>query len=236
MSFQIVKTADGSDTIYLSELDETYHSIFGAIQEAQHVFIDNGIALLQKKSLNVLEIGFGTGLNALLTAKFATKNQLVIDYFTIEKSPLEKELLMQLSYASHSNPDELLFRKIHDAEWEKKVNINDYFNIKKIKVDVLQTEIDIEPTIDIIFFDAFAPSKQSEMWDEKTFKTLYHLLNVDGLLVTYSSAGIVKKALRASGFVVKRLKGPPGKHHILLAIKGTLKIENRNTNPLLEKQ
>lgn len=216
---QIVKTADGSDTIYLPELDETYHSIFGAVQEAQHIFIINGIALVKKEEVTVLEIGFGTGLNALLTAKYAIENQMKIEYICIEKFPLERELILQLNYASHANHNELLFHKIHDAEWEKPIQINPYFTITKIHDDILRPEIKIRGGIDIIYFDAFAPSKQSEIWDEKVFKLLFETLNINGLLVTYSSAGLVKRALRSAGFVVKRLTGPPGKHHILLATK-----------------
>jgi len=216
---QIVKTADGSDTIYLSELDETYHSIFGAVQEANHIFIENGLKFVKKDEITVLEIGFGTGLNALLTAKHAIENEQKIGFISIEKFPLPLELIIQLSYANHSNPDEMLFRKIHDAEWGKFVQINTYFHLHKIKGDILSPEFEIPKGIDIIFFDAFAPSKQSEIWDEKVFKFLYEFLNTDGILVTYSSAGIVKRALRTAGFSVKRLIGPPGKHHILLATK-----------------
>jgi len=219
MSPQIVKTADGSDTIYLSELDETYHSIFGAVQEAKHVFIDNGLELIKKDKFTVLEIGFGTGLNALLTAIFAEKNQKIINYITIEKFPLENELIDQLNYASQSNPDVFLFKKIHLAQWEQNVIINDSFEILKLKTDLIQTELKIEVAVDIVFFDAFAPSKQSEMWDEKIFKILYETLADNGIFVTYSSAGMVKRALRTSGFNVKRVKGPPGKHHILIATK-----------------
>ncbi len=197
MNHQIVKTADGSDTIYLPELDETYHSIFGAVQEAKHVFIDNGLELIKKD-------------------EFIKRK---INYITIEKFPLEKDILEKLNYSSHSNPDEILFNKIHEAQWEQVVEISSLFNILKLNADLLQSELKINRDVDIIFFDAFAPSKQSEMWDEKIFKILYNLLNVNGILITYSSAGIVKKALRSAGFIVKRLQGPPGKHHILLAKK-----------------
>jgi len=218
-NLQIVKTADGSDTIYLSELDETYHSIFGAIQEANHIFINNGVALVKKENITVFEVGFGTGLNALLTAKYAIEKNLDIEYISIEKFPLQSELLLKLNYANHSNPEELLFRKIHDAEWDRPVQINSNFRVQKIHQDILNPEFQIEREVDIIYFDAFAPSKQSEIWDEKIFKLLYNSLNLDGMLITYSSAGIVKKALRSAGFKVRRLIGPPGKHHILLARK-----------------
>jgi tRNA U34 5-methylaminomethyl-2-thiouridine-forming methyltransferase MnmC len=219
MNLQIIKTADGSDTIYLSEMDETYHSIFGAVREAKHVFIENGLKLIKKDNISVLEIGFGTGLNALLTAKFAAEKGLNVEYTTIEKFPLDKDILIQLSYAGHSNRNEALYQKIHDAEWEMAVQINANFKIHKIKDDLLRSDIRIKEGVDIIFFDAFAPSKQSEIWDEKIFKLLYQSLNMGGMLVTYSAAGVVKRALRTSGFVVKRLTGPPGKHHILLATK-----------------
>jgi tRNA U34 5-methylaminomethyl-2-thiouridine-forming methyltransferase MnmC len=217
---QIVSTADGSDTIYLPELDETYHSIFGAVQEARHIFIDNGLELVKKQDFTVLEIGFGTGLNSLLTAEFAIKNYRKIEYITFEKFPLDKDLVFQLNYASLANPDEMLFHQIHNADWGIMVQIDEYFKIHKISQDILADDIKIPEGLDIIFFDAFAPSKQIEMWDEKVFILLYNSLNINGMLVTYSSAGTVKRALRTSGFKVKRLTGPPGKHHILLATKG----------------
>ena len=124
---QIVKTADGSDTIYLPELDETYHSIFGAVQEARHVFIENGIERLDRNNIRVLEVGFGTGLNSLLTAIYAVNNHRHVEYFAVEKFPLQNELLVKLSYASYLNSDDMLFRKIHHAEWGKLVKINSFF-------------------------------------------------------------------------------------------------------------
>jgi tRNA U34 5-methylaminomethyl-2-thiouridine-forming methyltransferase MnmC len=216
---QIVQTADGSDTIYLPELDETYHSIFGAVQESKHVFIENGIEKINKDKFRVLEIGFGTGLNALLTAIYAINNHKHIEYYTIEKSPLAIGLISKLSFANHLKSDDLLFKKIHKAAWNKLTKINSHFSICKIQMDIIVPQKELNKEIDIVFFDAFAPSKQIEIWDVKIFKNIFNSLNYNGMLVTYSSAGLVKDALRSAGFVVKRLAGPPGKHHMLMAVK-----------------
>ncbi|MFN8254828.1 MAG: tRNA (5-methylaminomethyl-2-thiouridine)(34)-methyltransferase MnmD [Bacteroidales bacterium] len=214
---QIVKTADGSDTIYLPEIDETYHSIFGAVQESKHVFIENGIENIDKDTIRVLEVGFGTGLNALLTAIYAVNNQKNIEFFTIENNPLDDSLVSHLSYAKHLNADEMLFKKIHQADWEKMVKVNSHFSICKLHIDILRPKSKLPENIDMVFFDAFAPSKQIEIWDKEVFGLLYNVLNPNGFLVTYSSAGVVKNALKSVGFTVKRLKGPPGKHHMVLA-------------------
>ena len=219
MEAQIIKTNDGSNTIYLPGLDETYHSKFGAIQEARHVFILNGIARLYKQEIKLFELGFGTGLNALLTAIYAKDKQLKITYITIEKYPLEKPFIEELNFHEYIDHSKELFYKIHHSAWDILTEITPYFSILKIKDDILTNKQPLPSSIDIIYFDAFAPSKQAELWSEEIFKEMHHILNQNGLLVTYSSAGVVKKALRSVGFMVKRLPGPPGKHHMLSAQK-----------------
>ncbi len=224
---KIIHTDDGSHTIYLPELNETYHSKFGAVNEAQHVFIENGLAKLEKLEIrastgsatNILEIGFGTGLNALLTLLYSIDKELTIKYLTIEKNPLLKETTATLNYPKIIEGAENYFDLLHSSEWEKSNKISDNFILKKMKATVLNKDLKLPENIDIIYFDAFAPSKQPEMWNENLFKKLFTCLKNDGKLVTYSSAGIVKQALRNAGFTVKRLQGPPGKHHMLFCSK-----------------
>jgi tRNA U34 5-methylaminomethyl-2-thiouridine-forming methyltransferase MnmC len=224
---KIIHTDDGSHTIYLPELNETYHSKFGAVNEAQHVFIENGLAKLEKLEIrastgsatNILEIGFGTGLNALLTLLYSIDKELTTKYLTIEKNPLLKETTATLNYPKIIEGAENYFDLLHSSEWEKSNKISDNFILKKIKANVLNKDLKLPENIDIIYFDAFAPSKQPEMWNENLFKKLFTCLKNDGKLVTYSSAGIVKQALRNAGFTVKRLQGPPGKHHMLFCSK-----------------
>ena len=219
MKASIILTDDGSSTIYLPELDETYHSKFGAVGEAQHVFIENGIAKVPKNAIHVLEIGFGTGLNALLTLLYAQKNELNIHYTALEKFPLKKEVINALNYSQKVKGAIEVFPKIHQAEWGSSDEIEKGFVLKKIHDDVLNESCLFPEATDLIFFDAFAPSNQVALWDEGLFKRLNTCLNEKGCLVTYSSAGMVKRALRNAGFKVKRLPGPPGKHHMLFCSK-----------------
>lgn len=219
MNAKVIVTEDGSSTIYLPELDETYHSKFGAVNEAKHVFIENGLAKLNKSDVCVLEIGFGTGLNAILTLLYSNDNDLKINYLSVEKYPLLKKDIEALNYPETIEGADKYFLKMHEVEWEKSFNLSDYFTLKKVNADILDENTIFPYNIDLIYFDAFAPSKQKEMWDENLFKRLYGHLNKNGILVTYSAAGVVKQALRNAGFVVKRLPGPPGKHHMLFCRK-----------------
>jgi tRNA U34 5-methylaminomethyl-2-thiouridine-forming methyltransferase MnmC len=227
MNIQIIETNDGSSTIYLPDLDETYHSKFGAVNEAQHVFIDNGLAKLKKLEIvasassatKILEIGFGTGLNALLTLLYSERNNLNINYITVEKHPLSKEIISSLNYSKTVTGAEKYFDKIHEVEWERSHQLSEYFMLKKVAADILDDNLSFPQDIDLIYFDAFAPSKQAELWSEGLFKRLYNCLNEEGRLITYSAAGIVKQALRNAEFTVKRLQGPPGKHHMLFCSK-----------------
>ncbi|NJO90480.1 MAG: tRNA (5-methylaminomethyl-2-thiouridine)(34)-methyltransferase MnmD [Chloroflexia bacterium] len=219
MNFKIIQTNDGSNTIYLPDLDETYHSKFGAINEAQHIFIDNGLAKLNRLEINVLEVGFGTGLNALLTLLYSERNRLNVNYITIEKYPLPAEIVSALNYSETVAGEDKFFVKIHELEWERTHQLSKHFTFKKVAADILDDNLSLPQNIDLIYFDAFAPSKQAEIWGEKIFKKLYDCLSEEGKLVTYSSAGIVKQALRNTGFLVKRLQGPPGKHHMLFCSK-----------------
>ncbi len=208
-------TADNSPTLYHPDLDEHYHSINGALQESMHVFINAGLKEITKDKISILEIGFGTGLNALLSFTENLNIKKEVYYEAIEKFPLSKEIIKTLQETSVFNS--VISRQIHRAVWEKKVKISNHFTLKKIQTDLL----DYQPTqtFDLIYFDAFAPEKQPELWTEEIFSKLYKTTNQNGILVTYSAKGIVKQALRNAGFFVKRLPGPKGKRHMVRAIK-----------------
>jgi len=221
MSQQLILTDDGSYTLFVPALNEHYHSTHGALQESLHVFIEAGFKYVVKnisqQPLRILEIGFGTGLNALLTFLEAEKEKINIFYEAIEKYPLSLETLQQLNYPTLLNA-EILFKTIHTAEWEKEISLKNINGILcKKQIDLL----DYQPTqlFDLIYFDAFAPTIQPDLWSEEIFRKLYNKLTFGGALVTYSSKGIVKEALRAVGFRLERLSGAAGKRHMLRAVK-----------------
>jgi len=221
LNVNIVDTEDGSNTIFNKEIEETYHSTFGAISESDHVYIKNGLELLNLKVINVFEIGFGTGLNAFLSAIYAQSKGLIMNYYTLEKYPLDINIINKLNYIHHIGFSET-YSALHKAEWNIKVKISPSFNLKKLGQDLLTFNFEQIEKPDIVFFDAFSPSKQPELWQPQIFENIYKILNPNGILVTYTAAGIVKNALRTAGFQVKRLQGPPGKHHMVLAKKNTI--------------
>lgn len=213
-------TGDGSHTLYVEALDETYHSKHGAIQEALHVFIYAGLNYFDKPKLNVLEIGFGTGLNAFLTLLEAQKNNTETNYTGIEAFPLEEDIIGQLNYIKEldSNEDEAeLFKQLHQVGWESHQKITDSFSLNKTKVELDQFETNEK--FDVIYFDAFGPNVQPEMWTETIFKKMYNCLTDKGILVTYCAKGSVKRGLKAIGFEVVSLPGPPGKREMTRAVK-----------------
>ncbi len=216
---EIKKTKDGSHTLYVPELDEHYHSAFGALQESMHVFIDAGLIFFdQKKEINILEVGFGTGLNALLTAIESRDQQII--YWGIEAFPLENEVIQKLNYPQLITKDgsNLIFDGIHRAEWGKEIKITEAFSLTKHHLKIQNAELP-ENHFHLVYFDAFAPDVQPELWTGEVFKKMYTTLKPGGILVTYSSKGLVKQNLRAVGFSVKRLPGPSGKKHMLRAEK-----------------
>ncbi len=216
---QLKITGDNSHTLYVPELDEHYHSVHGAVQESEHIFIKNGLAKCRKKTLNILEVGFGTGLNAFLTYCYAQKENLNINYTGIEKYPVPSDVILELNYAEQTHYSSDVFLKLHKTAWEIPTALSDNFTLLKLQVDLLNfTSSD---KFDLIYFDAFAPEKQSHLWTETVFQNLYNVLNINGMLVTYSAKGTVKQALRSAGFTVKRLAGPPGKRHILNTLKSS---------------
>jgi len=214
----VIITDDGSSTVYNKELDECYHSTHGAISESLHVFIRNGLQQINLTEINVFEIGFGTGLNAFLSAIYAHDHKIRINYATIEKYPLEATLVNELNYSRNLGFHEI-FKTIHSTSWNKTQKITLFFELLKINQDFINFDFNQIVNPDIVFFDAFSPSKQAEMWQPLLFEKIYNLLKTNGILVTYAAAGLVKNALRQAGFQVKRLQGPPGKHHMIMAKK-----------------
>jgi len=209
MKRKLIVTSDGSHTFYLPDWDEHYHSKFGAIEESSHLFIQNGLNCIEKNHIDILEIGFGTGLNAFLTYKESLKRNFSVYYDTLEKYPLNENEINLLNYTKNEN-DHLksCFKKLHTAKWDKEIIMESHFTFIKRKIDLLG--FIPSKNYDVIFFDAFAPDLQPELWSEKVFSLLYECLKKDGLLVTYSIKGKVKRAMQSSGFAIEKIKGPEG--------------------------
>lgn len=223
MERKIVKTADGSTTIFLPEWDEHYHSKHGALQEAYHVFIKMGLeevkGLKSAVGIHIMEIGFGTGLNAFITLLEAEKAGVEINYTGIEAYPVSREEVEALNYASSFNETEAAkyFQDLHNSPWEENTAITTYFKLEKKKQ--FFEEIEVEDAFDLIYFDAFGARVQPDLWTEEIFRRMFIALKTGGVLVTYSAKGSVRRALQAVGFQVERLPGPPGKREMLRARK-----------------
>jgi len=216
----IEATADGSHTLFVPEMDEHYHSVNGAIQESAHVFINTGLAqLAHEKEIHLLEIGFGTGLNALLTLLYAEKTGQAIHYTSLELYPIESEIIHLLNYPSQLNHDkaESFFNTLHAASWGEEAAITPCFTLLKRNVDF--TECDLPGIYNLIYFDAFAPEKQSEMWEQSHFDRIATSTKMGGILVTYCAKGEVRRRIQHSGFKVNRLPGPPGKRQMIQAVR-----------------
>jgi tRNA U34 5-methylaminomethyl-2-thiouridine-forming methyltransferase MnmC len=219
---KIITTADGSKTIHIEDWNEQYHSKHGAIQEAQHVFIKEGLqhysANNKSTSVDILEIGFGTGLNAFLTLLEADNIKSKINYVGVEAYPVSMYDINQLNYVELiSAENETVFNKLHTVSWEKEHEITSNFKLQKRQQ--FFSEIKDNNAFDLIYFDAFGARVQPELWSKSIFETMYKALKPNGVLVTYSAIGEVKRNMKALGFMVERLKGPPGKRHMLRATK-----------------
>ena len=212
-------TDDGSVTLYLPEMNETYHSKFGAIQEANHVFIQNGLALTEGRPVALLEIGFGTGLNAFITFLEAYKSGQQVDYTGVEAYPVSLAEAAQLNYVSELKAEghSGVFTHMHASGWEEKTVLAANFSLTKRQ----QFFNDITDTgsFDLIYFDAFGYPSQPELWSVEVFKKMYNALRKDGILVTYACRTVIKKAMQEAGFVTEKLPGPPGKREMLRAKK-----------------
>ena len=219
MKKEIVKTTDGSYTLYVPELDETYHSTNGALQESNHVFIEAGLKFSSLKKAAILEVGFGTGLNALTTFKEAEKSNLNIEFTSLEAYPLEWDEVSKLEYTSMEGYQQYAspFEKMHTCEWGDFTVVSSNFSLRKLNIKL--QEISFENAFDIIYFDAFAPQIQPELWTEEIFGLMYKALKSKGVLVTYCAKGTVKRALKAVGFELQSIPGPPGKREMSRAVK-----------------
>ena len=215
---KIITTSDGSHTIYVPELDEHYHSIHGAVQESSLVYIKNGSEFCDADPLNIFEVGFGTGLNALLTAISDSDKSRLIYYTSIEKYPLPISVIKKLNHgACAGETGKHIFDKIHNSKWGLFEKITEYFYLKKIKCDLITDKI--EGKFDLIYFDAFGPDKQPDMWTRGVFEKISGITLSGGLFLTYSAKGEIKRLLKANGFKVVMLHGPPGKREMIRATK-----------------
>lgn len=221
---EIILTADGSHSISIPEMGVTYHSSHGAIQESMHVFIESGLRYINEKnkqsaSLSIFEMGFGTGLNALLALAEAEKNQQPVYYETIELYPLERPTFELLNYCDHLQRTDLapLFKLLHESEWDKTIDITPYFKFKKIQTSLIN--FSTTQLFNAVFFDAFAPEKQPDLWTTEIFKKLYDHMLTDAVLTTYCSKSIVRKAMVEAGFKVEKIPGPPHKREMVRAIR-----------------
>ena len=221
MKREIITTDDGSKTIHLPDWNEQYHSKYGAIQEAKHVFIEKGLLHYIKNQetepIKILEIGFGTGLNALITLLNAEKLNKTINYVGIEAYPILPTEIENLNYSSQLKCTNEYFEKIHLCKWEKLSEITTTFSLLKRKQYF--SEINDKNAYHLIYFDAFGARVQPELWVEAIFEKMYNALKIGGVLVTYSAKGSVRRAMQSVGFKVERLTGPPGKREMLRAIK-----------------
>lgn len=215
--FKLIITEDGSHTLYNSEQQEGYHSIHGALTESNHIFIKNGLETLERPSIKILEMGFGTGLNAYLSCLYATQRNLPIYYTALEKYPLPFDVFSKLNYPDLLKEDKALFLKLHTTSFHNDHSINDQFRLIKVQTDLLNYQTD--QNFDLVYFDAFNPDLQPELWTNDVFKKLYNCMSNHSILITYSAKGRVKRALKQAGFQIIPLNGPPGKREITKAIK-----------------
>ena len=218
---EIIITEDGSTSLFSTELNETYHSKYGAVNESRHVFIDAGFNLLTiKSSINILEIGFGTGLNAWLTLLECTKKKSHIYYHAVEPFPLSSSIYSRLNYAeiiTNQHPKNL-FLSLHETAWNSNIKINEFFNLKKQNQKLEETMLQND-FYDLVYYDAFSPAVQPELWTAAIFEKIYKAMRINGIFVTYSAKGSVRRNLKEAGFEVERLPGPKGKREMIRAIK-----------------
>lgn len=220
MKREIIQTLDGSTTIHIADWDECYHSKHGAIQEAEHVFIKNGLSLFENKSVAILEIGFGTGLNAFITYLESNKRNQIIDYVGVEAYPISAEELASMNYVEELKAESkrTVFEQMHQSVWGQKRSISTQFTLTKRKQ--FFHEIDDINCFDLIYFDAFGYRVQPELWSTAIFKKMFDALASNGVLVTYAARGVVKRSMIEVGFTVEKLPGPPGKREMFRATKG----------------
>ena len=218
MALLIITTKDGSHTIQVSETGDTYHSVHGAVQESNHVFIKAGlkhfISKSNKTEIKILEVGFGTGLNALLTLNAMSDNSIHVEYTSLEPFPLINDQYSRLNYADANNK----FIELHTAEWNELIQITPSFSLHKINSTIQAVKLP-DNYFDVVYFDAFAPNSQPEMWAQDVLMKLKNAMTTDSVLVTYCAKGQVKRDLKSVGFTIESLPGPPGKREMVRALK-----------------
>lgn len=224
MKKEIIVTTDGSHSIFIPEMGVTYHSSHGAIQESMHVFIEAGLRYVsagfhQADALTVFEMGFGTGLNALLTLIEVEKARQKIYYETIELHPLQANIFTTLNYCERLQRPDLapLFKLMHECAWDAIIQITPYFSFKKTQTNL--ANFSASQFFNIIYFDAFAPDVQRDLWTTAVFKKLFLLMNTNAVLTTYCSKSIVRKAMAEAGLKVEKIAGPPHKREMVRATK-----------------
>ena len=217
-TIKIIVTGDGSHSLFNEALDETYHSRHGAVQESLYVFIEHGfrhfVRTQQPKLISILEVGFGTGLNALLTVAEAIESNIPVAYTALETYPLSQEVWVKLNYSDTNN----LFNELHQSEWCRWNQINSHFRLLKLEKSL--QDVKLEPQqYDLIYFDAFAPNKQPELWELTVLDKVVKTLKSGGIFVTYCAKGQLKRDLKSLGLIVESLPGPPGKREMVRALK-----------------
>lgn len=226
MQRKVIDTADGSKTLFIPEMDEQYHSVNGAKTESEYVFLKMGYSHHPSKSPIIFEVGFGTGLNALLTCLEAEKQKRPTSFVTIEKYPLDEKTIVDLNYgALISKHAEELFSKVHSAKWGETTKITEYFSLLKIEGDLTSYEFENSQNFDVVYFDAFGPDKQASMWSAEIFSKIFQASARNSVFVTYSAKGVIRRRLRDCGYLMERLPGPPGKRQMLRGTKTDTKME-----------
>ncbi|WLD24835.1 tRNA (5-methylaminomethyl-2-thiouridine)(34)-methyltransferase MnmD [Flavobacterium dauae] len=216
MDREIITTKDGSHSLFVKSMGETFHSKHGAVQESVYVYIKNGIDLIKKDTITILEFGFGTGLNALLTLQFTTENNKKVYYETIEAYPLSEKEYGLLNYDDFINSPVSL-KELHKIPYGTLLNANANFSILKHHTKI--EDFTTKNRFDIIYFDVFGYDYQSELWSAEILQKAYNFLNPNGIFVTYACKGIVNRRLKAIGFEVRKTQGPPGKREMVVAVK-----------------
>lgn len=220
--YELRLTKDGSYTIFSSQYQSTFHSAFGARTESSWIFIDHGIKHFQHSTvqLNILEIGLGSGMNALLTANYSQQNSLPVMYYAIEKHPLPSGIWTPyIRLSAQSEQEAFWWKKIHEMEWEKPIALHSYCSLHKLHLDLVLRPLDIPNGINLVYFDAFSPHAQNEMWTLETVKKVVDIMGKDSILVTYCVQGHFRRALKSLDLIIEKLPGPPGKREILKAVK-----------------
>ena len=220
MKRQVIQTADGSKTLFVPEMNEQYHSVNGALTESDYVFLKQGYLHHPSPSPVVFEVGFGTGLNALVTALKAEEQKRSTTFISIEKYPISTAEIENLDYGKIISDKAVdLFQKLHAADWNKEVKISEYFTLHKVEADLTKLAIKNLGPFDVIYFDAFAPDKQPQLWQAEIFDRIFEASKIGAIFVTYSAKGSIRRQLISSGFSIERLSGPPGKRQMLRGVR-----------------